>query len=100
MVKRFVWRELKSHGVKLKNALEVIQFLCEHLSNRPKSSYIRKKKHFKETSGMLCQMMWIKVPLHYACDTMQGTVKVHNICATNKHILTQLMVKRLACLYV
>lgn len=49
VVKRFVWREqLKSHGVKLKNTLEVIQFLCEHLSNRPESSYIRKKKHFKK----------------------------------------------------
>jgi hypothetical protein len=36
----------------------------------------------------------------YACDTMQGTMKVHNICATYMHILIQLMVKHLACFCV
>jgi hypothetical protein len=45
VVEQFVWWEqLKSHGVKLQNASEVVQFLCEHLSNQPKSSYIGKKK--------------------------------------------------------
>jgi hypothetical protein len=45
VVKWFVRQEqLKSHGVKLQNALEVVQFLCEHLSNLLESSYIGKKK--------------------------------------------------------
>lgn len=48
MVKWFVQQEqLKPHGVKLQNALEVVQFLCEHLSNLLESSYIGKKKPFQ-----------------------------------------------------
>jgi len=33
----------------------------------------------------------------YACDTMEGTMKIHCIFTTNKHVLTQHLVKPLSC---
>ncbi len=32
-----------------------------------------------------------------ACDIVEGTMKIQCICVTNKHVLTQLLVKPLAC---
>jgi hypothetical protein len=33
----------------------------------------------------------------YACDIIEGTMKIHYILTTNKYILTQLLVKPLSC---
>lgn len=33
----------------------------------------------------------------FACDKVEGTQKIHCIFATNKNVLTQLLVKPLAC---
>jgi hypothetical protein len=89
VVERFVWWEqLKSHGVKVQNASKVVQFLCEHLSNQPKSSYIGKKKPLQRNFWHIMSNDVDRSSTSYACDTMQGTMKVHNICATNKHILS------------
>jgi hypothetical protein len=33
----------------------------------------------------------------FTCDTVEGIMKIHCIFATNKHVLTQLVVKPLSC---
>lgn len=34
----------------------------------------------------------------FACDMVEGTMKIHCISANNKHVLTQFIVKPLSCL--
>jgi hypothetical protein len=36
----------------------------------------------------------------FACDTVEGIMKIHCIFAINKHVLTQLVVKPLSCFCV
>ncbi len=84
----------------MQNVLEVVQFLREHLYIQLESSYTRKKKPLQKKFWHVMSNDGDWSSTSCACDIVQGTMGVHNICATNKHILTQLMVKRLACFYV
>lgn len=98
IIKCFIRREqLSAHGRKLQNASEVVNFPRTNLSKCSKSSYVRKKKPF-------CRVFWhVKsddvdhCSFSFACDNIESTKKIHCIYATNKHVLTQLLVKPLAC---
>ncbi len=100
VIKRFIQCEqLNAHGTKLQN-VEDVNFLCANISYRLESLYMGKKKP-------LCQVFQHVVSKHidhrsgtFACDTMEGTMKIHCIFAINKHVLTQLVVKPLSCLCV
>jgi len=92
--------QLDSHGVKLQNAAKVVEFFHECLSFRPKYLYFEKNEpiHKKFWHVRLSDVDWTFNS--YVCDVVRSTMKVHNICVTNKNMLIQLLVKHLACFYV
>ncbi len=98
IIKHFIRCEkLNVHGTQLQNVEEVVNFLHVNLFNRPNSFYTKKKKP-------LHRMFWHVLFEHvdcnsntYACDAVESTMKIHCISTTNKHVLTQLMVKPLSC---
>jgi hypothetical protein len=100
VIKHFIWHEqLNTHGTKLQNAEDVFNFLRANLFECFKSSYIGKNKPIR-------RMFWhVKFDdvdhclFSFACDIVEGTMKIHCICAINKHVLTQPLVKLLACFY-
>jgi hypothetical protein len=89
IIKCFIQCEqLNTHGKKLQNVEEVVNFLHANLSRRLESSNIGGKKP-------LCRVFWhVKYDdcdhhlFSFACDTIESTVKIHYICVTNKHVLT------------
>jgi hypothetical protein len=87
MIKRFLHRkQLNTHARKLQNDEEVVEFLREWLSSRPKSSYYGSMKPLHKT------FLHVKVgdvdrdsPL-FICDPMNGIMKIHSICASTRII--------------
>jgi hypothetical protein len=46
-IKCFIWcKQLNVHGIKLQNAIKVVNFRRSNLSDRLESSYTRRKKPF------------------------------------------------------
>lgn len=91
---------MNAHGTKSQNVTKVVNFLCSNLSDRLESFYTWKKRP-------LHRVFWYvdendvdhSFPM-FACDRVEGTQKIHCIFATNKNVLTQLLVKPLACFCV
>lgn len=53
-----------------------------------------KKNPYVKCFGMFCLSVLIAILTH-VFHAVEGTMKIHYIYATNKHVLTQLMVKLL-----
>jgi hypothetical protein len=68
----------------VQNAEEVVEFLCDRISNKQESSYSSSMKCF-------CRIFWhVKnenvdmVSLLFICDPIKGTMNIRSICAFNK----------------
>jgi hypothetical protein len=75
-----------------------LPFLCERLSNIPKSSYYGSQRPLQRTFwNVKAKDVDKRSPL-FICDPIKGTMKIHSIYSMNRNDLTQLFVKNLACL--
>jgi len=90
VVKRFLrCEQFNAHVDKLTNVEKVVSFFCKELFYRPESSYTSKRKPFH-------QLFWHNKSIDvernsttYACEDIEGTMKIHSICAMNKNCMTQ-----------
>jgi hypothetical protein len=98
IVKGFLKKEQQNvHAEKLQNVKEVVTFLKKHLSYRLETTLSGERKPFKR---FLCHVKANDVIWNnssFNCDPIKGTIKLHSIWEANKHNLTQLMVRDLAC---
>ncbi len=98
--KDFLWSEyINAQGKKLHN-VEVVEFLSEHLYDKPKSSYFGFMKSFHKIFWHVKGEDVDRVSLLFICDPMKGTMKIHSICALNKNNILQLFVKDFMFLWV
>jgi len=101
IIKRFLQREqLDAHGEKLQNIEKVVDFLRKHLLDRFEASYIGVRRPLRQVFWLVKAKEVSRNSNSFNCDSIKGTMKNHSICATNKHNLTTLMVKDLACFFV
>jgi hypothetical protein len=85
------------HEEKLQNVKEVVTFLRKHLSCRLEITFNGERKPFKRFLWHVKADDVIQNNSSFNCDPIKGTIKVHSIWESNKHNLTQLMVRDLAC---
>ncbi len=98
IIKRFIRKEqLDANGAKLQNAKEVVQFLHEHLSKKPMTSYSSLRKPLWKVFWLVKEEGVPMKLLIFSCDNIKGIMKLHSILVTNKNNLTIFMVKDLAC---
>ncbi len=71
--------------------------LCVSISDRLESTYINVRRPLRRVFQLVKVEDVSQNSNSFNCDYIKGTMKIHSICATNKHNLTTLMVKDLAC---
>jgi hypothetical protein len=89
IIKRLIWHEqLNAHGEKLINAKKFVSFLCRELSYHLESSYMGKRKPFHRLLWHIKSTDVDCSSTTYACEAIEGTMKIHSICAMNKNCMT------------
>ncbi len=97
VIKIFIQHEqLNSYGTKLHNVANVVGFLCVNISNRPKSSYIGQKIPLHRNFWHVTTIEVDRNSTMYACDVVEGIMKLLSIYFVNKNNLTTLLMKSLA----
>jgi hypothetical protein len=73
-----------------------VGFLCVNISNRPKSSYIGQKIPLHRNFWHVTTIEVDRNSTMYACDVVEGIMKLLSIYFVNKNNLTTLLMKSLA----
>lgn len=100
VVKRALTHEqLKTDGVILRKAADVVDFLKKTMSHGASSSYAQSTKKGPDTN----RIFWLIKPEDvdrskaWGCETVKGSRSMHSICGFSHHDVTQLKTRRLSC---
>lgn len=100
VVKRALTHEqLKSDGVILRNATDVVDFLTKTMPHGACSSYAKSKQAALDIrrTYWLIKIGDVDRSKAWGCETIQGSQSMHSICGHSRHDGTQLKTTTLSC---